>query len=255
MANKHRSVSDLTNKKVKRGSSLNLDFSLDIQMRDDLTETQKQIIEAALDKKVKCILIDGSAGTGKSWTTILSALLLLNSNIVKEIVYLRSLVQSKDGQTGYLKGDLDEKTHYYNEALNQTLSELISKNEIKKLHDEQKIKCYPTSMLRSYNFHDSAVIAEECQTMTFDSIFTIATRLGPYSKLFVIGDTVYQNDLGKLSGFKQFVDIFCSDPESYDAGFRCFKLTSSQIVRSEFVKFIVQKVESHQKQTNQNLIN
>jgi phosphate starvation-inducible protein PhoH len=255
MANKHKPVSDLAYKKAKRSQKSNLDFSLDIQIREDLTETQKQIIEAALDKKTRCIVIDGSAGTGKSWTTILSALLLLNSNAVKEIVYLRSLVQSKDGQTGFLKGDLDEKTFYYNEALNQTLSELIDTAEIKRLHDTDKIKCYPTSMLRSYNFHDAAVIAEECQTMTFDSIFTIATRLGPYSKLFVIGDTVYQNDLGKSSGFKQFVDIFCSDPEAYDAGFRCFKLTSSQIVRSEFVKFIVQKVESFQKQNGSSLIN
>jgi phosphate starvation-inducible PhoH-like protein len=255
MAIKHKSVSDLTKKRVKLNVESNLDFSLNIQSRSDLTDTQKQIIEAAQDKQVKCILLDGVAGTSKSWTTILSSLILLNSHLVKEIVYLRSLVQSKDGQTGYLKGDLDEKTFYYNEALNQTLSEIISQNDIKRLHSTNKIKCYPTSMLRSYNFHDSAVIAEECQTMTFDSLFTIATRLGPYSKLFMIGDTVYQNDLGKSSGFKQFVDIFCKDEDSYDAGFRCFKLDSSQIVRSPFVKFVVQKVENYQKDNKQVLIN
>ena len=131
MANKPKALSDLTKKtsKVKEGSNLN--FSLNIQHRDDLTEVQKKIIEAALDKEVKCVIIDGVPGTGKSWTTILSSLMLLDLHIVKEIVYLRSLVQAKDGQTGYLKGDLDEKTFYYNEALNQTLSELIPNNDIK----------------------------------------------------------------------------------------------------------------------------
>jgi phosphate starvation-inducible protein PhoH len=254
MSNKHKALSGLGKKSPKAVSESNLSFALDIQQNHELTEIQKSIIEAALDKKVKCVILDGVPGTSKSWTTVLSSLILLNSHAVKEIIYLRSLVQSKDGQTGYLKGDLDEKTHYYNEALNQTLEELLPISDIRRLYDNEKIKCFPTSMLRSYNFHDAAVISEESQTMTFDSIFTIATRLNPYSKLFVIGDSVYQNDLGKSSGFKQFIDIF-SDEQSYHEGFRYFKLDSSQIVRSPFVQYVVQKVEEFQKNNKQRIIN
>lgn len=231
----------------------NLNFSLNIQYRDDLTNTQKEIIRAATDKETKCLLLSGRAGTGKSWITLLSALTLLDSHIVKEIIYVRSLVQSKDGQTGYLKGDLDEKTYYYNEPLHQILGEILPKNDIKRLFESEKIKCYPTSMLRSYNFHNAAVIAEEAQTMTFDSIFTIATRLTPYSKLFIIGDALYQNDLGKLSGFKKFIEIF-GDKESWENGFRYFELDSSHIVRSPFVKFLVQKVEQYEKNGGERII-
>ena len=253
MSNKHKSVSGLAKKHAKVNID-NISYSLTIDYPHELTETQKAIIEASMDKKVKCIILDGVPGTSKSWTTILSSLMLLNSHTVKEIIYLRSLVQSKDGQTGYLKGDLDEKTHYYNEALNQTLEELLPKGDIKRLYDNEKIKCFPTSMLRSYNFHDAAVISEESQTMTFDSIFTIATRLNPYSKLFVIGDSVYQNDLGKESGFKKFISIF-GDEEAYEHGFRYFKLDSSQIVRSKFVQFVVKKVEEYQDRTKTKIIN
>lgn len=231
----------------------NLSFSLKIDYEHELTDIQKEIIKAALDKEVKCIILDGVPGTSKSWTTILSSLMLLDLHIVKEIVYLRSLVQAKDGQTGYLKGDLDEKTFYYNEALNQTLSELIPQNDIKRLGEQEKIKCYPTSMLRSYNFHNSAVISEESQVMTFDSIFTIATRLSMYSKLFVIGDSVFQNDLGKLSGFRKFIEIF-GDEEAKANGFRYFKLDSSQIVRSPFVQFVVKKVEEYQERTKESIV-
>lgn len=252
MSTKRKVLPDSPIKKRVNETS-NLSFSLNIQHRDDLTAIQKQIIEAALDKDVKCLIIDGVPGVGKSWTTVLSALMLLDLHVVKEIIYLRSLVQSKDGQTGYLKGDLDEKTHYYNEALNQTLSELLPKNDIKRLQESEKLKCYPTSMLRSYNFHDAAVISEESQTMTFDSIFTIATRLTKFSKLFVIGDSIYQNDLGKLSGFKKFIEIF-GDEDSYNNGFRYFKLDSSQIVRSPFVKFVVEKVEKYQDQNKERLV-
>lgn len=254
MSNKYKPASGLAKKGAKVNLDGNISYSLNIDYSHELTETQKAIIEAAQDKNVKCVILDGVPGTSKSWTTILSSLLLLNSHTVKEIIYLRSLVQSKDGQTGYLKGDLDEKTHYYNEALNQTLEELLPKNDIKRLHDSERIKCYPTSMLRSYNFHDAAVISEESQTMTFDSIFTIATRLNPYSKLFVIGDSVYQNDLGKCSGFKKFISIF-SDEDAYNEGFRYFKLDSSQIVRSPFVQFVVKKVEEYQAKTSEKIIN
>ena len=253
MANKPKALSDLTRKNSKVKEDPNLNFSLNIQHRNDLTEVQKQIIEAALDKEVKCVVIDGVPGTGKSWTTILSSLMLLDLHIVKQIVYLRSLVQAKDGQTGYLKGDLDEKTFYYNEALNQTLSEIIPGNDIKRLGEQERIKCYPTSMLRSYNFHNSAVICEESQVMTFDSIFTIATRLSMYSKLFVIGDSVFQNDLGRLSGFRKFIEIF-GDQESKDHGFRYFKLDSSQIVRSPFVQFVVSKVEQYQEKNKESIV-
>jgi phosphate starvation-inducible protein PhoH len=226
---------------------------LKIKYRDDLTPTQKEIIKAASDKDTKCLILNGRAGVGKSWITMLTALMLLDTHVVKEIIYLRSMVQSKDGQTGYLKGDLDEKTYYYNEPLHQSLAEILPKNDIKRLFESEKIKCYPTSMLRSYNFHNAAVIAEEAQTMTFDSIFTIATRLTPYSRLFVIGDAVHQNDLGKLSGFKKFTEIF-GDQESYENGFRYFELDSSHIVRSPFVKFLVQKVENYQKENGDRII-
>lgn len=252
MATKTKALSETKKKKINEVS--NLDFSLNIQHRDDLLDIQKQIIEAALDKNVKCLLIDGPPGVAKSYTIILSALMLLDLHVVKEIIYLRSLVQSKDGQTGYLKGDLDEKTFYYNEALNQTLTEILPKNDINRLQITERIKCYPTSMLRSYNFHNSAVISEESQTMTFDSLFTIATRLNPYSKLFVIGDATYQNDLGKLSGFKKFIEIF-GDQEAHDFGFRYFKLDSSQIVRSPFVQFVVKKVEEYQRKHKETIIN
>lgn len=253
MATKSKALSDLSKRK-KINEVPNLSFCLNIQHRSDLTDIQKEIIKAALDKDVKCVILDGRPGTSKSYTTILSSLMLLDLHSVKEIVYLRSLVQSRDGQTGYLKGDLDEKTFYYNEALNQTLSEILPRNDIKRLEESEKIKCYPTSMLRSYNFNNAAVISEESQTMTFDSIFTIATRLTPYSKLFVIGDSIYQNDLGKASGFKKFIEIF-SDQEAYDNGFRYFKLDSSHIVRSPFVKFVVEKVEKYQEQTKEKIIN
>lgn len=218
---------------------------LSIRERPDLTETQRQILEAAQDKDVKCIILDGVPGSGKSYTTILSALRLLNQKKAGQLIYIRSLIQAKDGETGFLTGDLDEKTFYYNQPLYQALEEMLIKSDIDYLIKDGRITAYPTSMLRSYNFHNSVIVSEESQNMSWDSLFTIATRAGMFSKLFVIGDSINQNDLGNKSGFSKFCNIF-SDQEAYDNGFRFFKLTSEDIVRSPFVKFIVQKIEKYE---------
>ena len=217
---------------------------LSIKERNDLTDKQKEIIGAAMDKASKCILINGCPGAAKSYTSILSALKLLNSKKVSQIVYIRSLVQAKDGETGFLAGSLEEKTFYFNQPLYQALEEILPKEDIDYLIKDGRIITYPTSMLRSYNFHNSAIIVEEAQNMTFDSIYTASTRAGMYSRLFVIGDSKMQNDLGKLSGFSKFVSIF-SDEEARNAGFRYFHLDSNEIVRSPFVKFVVQKIEKY----------
>lgn len=228
-----------------------IDRELQIRERPDLTAKQKLIIEAALDKKSKCILIDGKSGSGKSFISILCALKLLNEKKVSQIVYIRSLVQAKDGETGFLSGNLEEKTYYYNLPLFSLLEEILPKADAEYLMKDNRIITLPTSMLRSYNFHNSAIILEESQNICRTSLETGLTRAGMYSKVFCIGDSVNQNDLGKTSGFAEFASIF-SDQESKDNGFRYFELTSDDIVRSPFVKFVVQKLEKYNKENSTN---
>jgi len=68
--------------------------------------------------------------------------------------------------------------------------------------------------------------------------------MGMFSKLFIIGDTIFQNDLGKKSGFSKFNTIF-NNEEAATHGFRSFTLDSSHIVRSPFTKFVVESVEKY----------
>ena len=217
-------------------------------VRPDLTENQKNILNTILDKKVKAVSIDGPPGVGKSYISILGALSLMNNKRAAQLVYIRSLIQAKDGETGFLTGDLNEKTFYYNHPLYDTLGEIISENDIAYLKKDSRLLTYPTSMLRSYNFHNSVIIAEEAQNMSWDSLYTVATRAGNYSKTLIIGDSINQNDLGNKSGFKKFVNIF-DDEESKQFGIHYFKITSDDIVRSPFVKFIVQKIERYNEES------
>lgn len=205
------------------------------------TPKQKEIIDAALDKKNSIIILSGPPGTAKTLLSVYSTLRLLNDKKISEIVYIRSLIQSQDGQTGYLTGDLEQKTFFYNIPLYDKLEELLSKPTIQTLEKEERIKTIPISFMRGLSFNATACIMDEAQNCLLDSLITVATRLGRFSKLFICGDEKLQNDLGKKSGFSEFCRIF-DDQESRDNGIVYFKLGTEDIMRSGITRFIVEKV-------------
>ena len=208
------------------------------------TPKQEQIIQAALDKTTNIVILDGLPGTAKTLLSVYCSLELLKAKKISDIVYIRSLIQSTDGQTGFLTGDLDEKTFFYNVPLFDKLEELLNKSSIESLYKQERIKTYPVSLLRGYTFNVNSVILDEGQNMMFDSLVTAATRMGKFSKLFICGDSSMQNDLGKRSGFKEFCEIF-QDQDSRDNGIQYFKLGPEDIMRSGIVRFIVDKITKY----------
>lgn len=236
-------------KNLKRDSSPHipqrdkLKDRIEIKERHKLSEKQQKILAVGLDKNTKCLILDGVAGTARTWISVLIALKLLEQKRIGEISYIRSLVQSKDGETGFLSGSLEEKTFYFNVPLFDKLQEFLSKPEIDKLIKEERIKTLPTSMLRGCQLSNSVAILDECQCCLLSSIETVMTRMGEFSLLILCGDNSgSQNDLGAKSGFKKLCEIF-NDEESKNNGIHYFKLDSSDIVRSKFVKYVVEKFE------------
>lgn len=68
------------------------------------------------------------------------------------------------------------------------------------------------------------------------------TRIGKFSKLIICGDSK-QSDINGKSGLRKMFDLF-NDEESKQNGVHCFTLGKEDIVRSEIVKYIVEKLES-----------
>lgn len=215
--------------------------SLFIKEKFQYNDIQKTIIQQGLNKNTRCIIMDGVAGTSKTFISILISLYLLKENKIPCINYIRSLIQSQDGETGFLSGDLNEKTMYFNVPLYDKLTELLYKQDIDKLVKEEKIKTYPTSMLRGTQMFGATII-DESQNLLLNSIETVMTRMGEHGILFILGDTTAQNDLGHKTGFKKICEIF-NNEECQEHGIYYFKLDSSHIVRSKFVKYIVEKFE------------
>jgi len=71
---------------------------------------------------------------------------------------------------------------------------------------------------------------------------TLVTRIGKKTKMFICGDPL-QSDINGKTGFRTMWKAF-NDKESAEEGIHCFEFTKDDIMRSEILKFIVNKIEN-----------
>jgi len=209
--------------------------------RRELTDRQKQFLVLAANKTAKVIFVSGPAGTAKTYLAVLHALEMINEQRVSDLIYVRSAVECADRSIGLLPGTLNEKIGVYLQPLVDKLEELLPKNEIDLLKKEERVSGMPISFLRGLNWNAKVVILDETQNCNYREILTFITRIGEYSKVFLIGDPE-QSDLknGSRGGFEKMINIF-DDEESRKQGIFVFKFDVDDIVRSPLVKYIVQK--------------
>lgn len=136
----------------------------------------------------------GSAGAGKTFLAAYLAASELCRNEVKQIIVLRSAVDIRP--QGFLPGTQGDKDAPYEESYEEAFGKVFGHPmSYKWLKNRGKLRFRSTGNLRSLNFEDAVVIADEIQNMNFKELHTIITRLAPSSRLIVCGDEA-QCDLG-----------------------------------------------------------
>ena len=207
----------------------------------DLTEKQKQFLELANDKEAKMIFVSGPAGTSKTFMAVYHALTMINDKKVSDLIYIRSAVESSDAKLGFLPGEANEKLAPYIQPLLDKMTEMLPKGDIEILLKEERVSSVPVGFLRGLNWNAKVIIADEAQNMSFKELFTLITRTGEFSKVFILGDPE-QNDINGKSGFIKMISHF-DDEESRQNGIHVFKFTEDDIVRSGLVRFIIKKIK------------
>lgn len=210
-----------------------------------LTEKQKLFLELASNKDVKMIFVAGPAGTSKTYLSVLASLKLINERRVSDLIYIRSAVECCDSKLGYLPGESGDKMAPYMAPLLDKLDELLSRSEVNQLQEEGRVSTVPVGFLRGLSWNAKALIADEAQNMTHKELLTLITRVGEFSKLFILGD-IDQTDIGGKSGFAKMFNTF-NDDESKENGIYTFEFSEDDIVRSKLVKFIVKKIKKSSK--------
>lgn len=213
---------------------------MDISHRE-LTEKQKEFLNIALDKNTKLVFVSGPAGSSKTYLAVLTALKLMNQKRVSDLLYLRSAVESSDSKIGFLPGEADEKMAPYIQPLVEKLSEFLNKSTVDWLQKEKHVDSIPIGFLRGLNWNARCIIADEAQNMTHKELVTLVTRVGEFSKVFILGDPE-QSDIGSKSGFIKLTEQF-RDDESKENGIHVFEFDENDIVRSALVKFIVTRLK------------
>jgi phosphate starvation-inducible protein PhoH len=108
---------------------------------------------------------------------------------------------------------------------------------------------FPVNFARGMNWKGKCIILDEAQNSTIKEITTVLTRMGEGSRCFVLADPMQTDLRGEMNqgAFGKLGKIF-SDEESMNMGIYNFNFTEEDIMRSELVKFIVQKINKEGEQ-------
>ena len=216
-------------------------FDLNIRVRPDLTDKQKEILALIQHKDTKIVFLTGPAGSSKSMLSVQAGLHLLNDKKVAEMSYIRPTVESADSHLGFLPGDIAAKISPYEKVLLDKLEELLPTGDIANLYSEDRIKSEVVNYCRGASWAGKYVILDEAQDFSFNEIKTLLTRLSVFSKMVICADPS-QSDLpfNKQGGFERIVSLF-SDEEAKALGIYSVQLEECDIVRSELCKFLVSR--------------
>ena len=95
--------------------------------------------------------------------------------------------------------------------------------------------------LRGASWNAKFVIADESQNLCKISILTVISRLGKHSKLIFLMDESQADLKGNIEAIRYF-DLF-NNEESRKRGIHCLSFGREDIVRSEILGYVLDRIE------------
>lgn len=231
-----------TNRNKKKSRVIDATNELDSQgplYRNRLkprTENQKEYIRTVAENTIT--FCQGVAGSGKTHIAVGMALEYLLDEKVKKIIITRPVIESGE-KIGYLPGTAEEKLHPYLLPILDEILHFIPMSHYAALKLNNKIEIVPLGLMRGRNFHNSFIVADECQNASYDQLKMLLTRIGNESKMVLTGD-ISQSDLHKSmrGGFIDMINgLYGVD------GIGIAKLFNSDIVRNPIISKILLRLE------------
>ena len=196
------------------------------------SDGQKNLLKSLFDNDI--VISVGPAGTGKTFLAVAHAVSLLEKHEIDKIVLCRPAVEAGES-LGFLPGDLRDKIDPYLAPLYDALNDLLPKNKVQTLVNNNIIEIIPLAYMRGRTINRAAMILDEAQNASPIQMKMFLTRLGIESKAIITGD-ISQIDLPKKtnSGLIEVLKILKSIK-----GIGIVKLNESDITRHELVKDII----------------
>jgi phosphate starvation-inducible protein PhoH and related proteins len=194
----------------------NGDWLLDFNIRKPFHFRPKhaEFYNIISDRTTNMALVDGPAGTAKTYIAVYAALeMLREQEDIEKIVYIRSIVESADRSLGSLPGEIDDKFSPYMMPLIEKVTEICGPGTCTMLKSKGLIDAIPVNFVRGLTFNKTCVIVDEAQNLTKGELTTIMTRFGRKSKYIICGDC-NQSDI-RQSGFKDVFDKFSGNDSEH----------------------------------------
>ena len=233
---------DSENKSIIEDSLENVDDVLKCKKINikPVTKSQKTFIQSMFLNDL--IFGLGSAGTGKTYLAVASAMYCLEQGFVKKIFLARPAIEAGE-KLGFLPGDLAEKVNPYLQPIYDALNEIAGQSQVNKLLEKNIIEIVPLAYMRGRTLNDAFIILDEAQNTTIAQMKMFLTRIGFRSKTVVTGD-LSQTDLPKgtksgLTDCLEFIDKV--------NGVSITEFKSSEVIRHKIVRDIIKEYEKRDK--------
>ncbi len=201
----------------------------------DLTTKQHEMYKTIRESTLT--VVQGPAGSAKTFVACYTALGLLADKKVSKIVITKPIVDAGES-IGYLPGTKDEKVLPYMKSYISTFEKILGKFLSDAMFASGIIEINLLAYMRGDTFDDSIMIIDESQNVIMSQLMLWATRLGKNSKAVMLGD-VSQYDIKKKDAkFLKFIEI-CEGME----GVSNFAFTKDDIVRNKFLIELTDRYE------------
>lgn len=185
-------------------------------------------------EKGQHLILNGSAGTGKTFMAMYLALqeVLDKDTPFDQVVVIRSIVPTRD--IGFLPGDEEEKKEAYTGPYKSICTELFEDAEAwKKLTNYNTVQFMSTSFIRGVTLSNAIVVVDEMQNLNGHELDSVITRLGSDCRIIMCGD-YYQSDFHR-QGDREGITKFLSIAEKLNR-FSTVEFNWQDIVRSDLVR-------------------
>ena len=150
---------------------------------------QRFYLDMLLDPRIKIILVNGVAGSGKTLLALAAACQLREGGKFNDIICAKS-VEEVGARIGFRPGEEESKIAPYYAAFGDNLSYLaqadIKNGRCDKLIPEVTFE--HVGYMRGRTFRNAFMIIDECQNFTPNEMKTIISRAGEGSKIVCCGD-------------------------------------------------------------------
>lgn len=215
-------------------------ISIKIQCKN---ESQKKIIKSIKEKEIT--IVSGLPGTGKTFMACVEALRMLKNHEFKQIILVKSVIQLKGEDTGFLKGGIDEKMEPYMISFLDNFEKVIGEEVTAKLRESGMIKIQPLAFIRGRSIDNSIIIADECQNISLENMKTLLTRIGDNSKMILLGDSKQKDIRNKKESSLEIIYKMFENEES----FGCVLIDNlDHIVRNKIIKVIEEKFDKYEEE-------